>query len=133
MRFRWRVRVDHPRRGHRIWRGEVPGLSDEPGAWPWGCVAWRAYVRCLPSVIVAGVTFLVLAVVLANAPDRAEGPFARPLVWVVPGLVAFALSVLLVLCVALFNRPRLLVARDLRQEPGAAAELLARRRQRRCP
>lgn len=115
----------------RIWRGEVPGLGDEPAAWPWGSIAWRAYVRCLPSVVVGGVAFLVLAGVLAIAPERPDGPFARPMIWIVPALAALALSVLVVLCVAVFNRPKCLVSRGLRQEPGAAAELLARRRRRR--
>lgn len=115
----------------RIRRGETPRLSDEPTGWPWGSIAWHACVRCLPSILVAGITVLVVTAVGASFPERADGPFARPVAVAVPLLATLALSFLLVLCVALFNRPRFLVSRDLRQEPGAAAELLARRERRR--
>jgi hypothetical protein len=112
----------------RIWRREVPSIRDVPAVWPWGAIAWRAYVRCLPSMVVAAVTFLAVFAVLASVPERADGPFARPVAVVVPALTALALSLLVILCVAMFNRPKVLVSRDLRREPGAVAELLARRR-----
>ena len=115
----------------RIWRGEVPRLRDEPGGWPWGQIAWRAYVRCVPSLLLPGTTILVVLPVLESVPERADGSFDRPVLVVVPVLAAFALSVLVVLCVAVFNRPKFLVARELRHEPGAATEILARRRRRR--
>ena len=115
--------------GVRIWRGHGPALRDEPAAWPWGGVAWRAYVRCLRSMVVVGIAFLVVLAVLATVPEGPDDPSARPLVWT--GLAALALSVLVMLCVAFFNRPKCLVSRGLRQEPGAATELLARRRRRR--
>lgn len=112
----------------RLRRGEIPPLRPVPAVWPWSAIAWRAYVRCLPSMVVAGALMLAVFAVVVSVPERSDGH--RPAVVVVPVLVVLALGILAVLLVAAFNRPRFLVPRDLRQEQGAITELLARRRRR---
>lgn len=82
----------------------------------------------MPALLVSGITFLACFAVFESVPERPEGPSERPLVVIVPALGALALSFLLTLSVALFNRPRFLVSRDLRGEPGVIGELLVRRR-----
>ena len=115
----------------RVWRGDMDRMSPVPPGWPWSPIAWRAVIRSGPAAILGGITMVVGLPVLLIAPERAEGGFARPLVVVVPFLVLFALSVLLMLSVALFNRPAFLVAPHLREAPGVFAERAAQRQKRR--
>jgi hypothetical protein len=91
------------------WRGEgQPDLYQAPDWWPFDLPLWRALVRSGPigaveAPLLGGVYLAsgVLDVVLS---------------------VFVALSLVLTLVVALFNRPRFLVAPGLRELPGLIGE-----------
>lgn len=115
----------------RIWRGDVDRSSAVPVTWPWGGISWRAVIRAGPAALIGGLTLIVGFPALLIAPEKANGAFARPLIVVLPVLGLFTLSLVAVLCVALLNRPRFLVAPHLRGAPGALAERAARGNERR--
>lgn len=115
----------------RIWRGDVDRSSAVPVTWPWGGISWRAVIRAGPAALIGGLTLIVGFPVLLIAQEEAHGTFSRPLVVVLPFLGLFVLGLVAVVCVALFNRPRFLVAPHLRGAPGALAECAARGNERR--
>ena len=114
----------------RIWRGDLDRYQ-VPTTWLWDPIIWRALIRAGPAALPGAITMIVGLPVLLSVPEQPQGGFARPLVVAIPFLVLFVLSVLLMVCVALFNRPRFIVAPHLRQAPGALAEYAARRHRRR--
>lgn len=110
----------------RIWRGDVDRTANVPATWPWGGISWRAVIRAGPACLIGGLTMIVGVPVLLIAPEEANGTFARPLIVVLPFLGLFGLGLVAMAGVALFNRPRFLVAPHLRQAPGALAEWAGR-------
>lgn len=112
----------------KIRLGGAPPFDEVSAAFPWSPVAWRAYVRCLPATVCTGGVMVLTFMVTIIFPKPADGHHPLAVIAVVGPL---GLSGLAVLSVVLFNRPRFLVARDLRDKPGVVAELLQRRRPRR--
>lgn len=108
--------------GH--WTGEEPLWEggDAPPTWIWGDALWRGWSRsCL--AFFAGLALCVVGTPLffvldAGRPRTVVGFVA------VGGLVG---GMLLVATISLLNRPKTLVPRRLRGEPGALVELLRRR------
>lgn len=101
-----------------IWRNERGHDPDRPPAmWGFGIVLWRATVRLVPLSVPA--CLVGVAVVLTGAGgDESPSPVSL--------IAGFASLVLLALIfsVALFNRPKSIVAPHLRHQPGALAEWL---------
>jgi len=116
----------------KVWRGQAGAAFDRVQPW-WfyGEIAWRGWVRAIPS---GSVTFLVMLVslwvsFLAGGFKDGAGGAARPifLVLVIMGIFLLTLAVL----VFLLNWPKAAVAPHLRSQPGALQEWAARRRARR--
>lgn len=101
-----------------FWRGELGVWDHEPAWWPWGEVAFRAWVRVMPIGVA---TLAVLdAVHLATGLGVYEGGGA---VYWAGAALALSLLVLFLLAttVAFYNRPSWLVPPHLRDEPGIVA------------
>ena len=106
-----------PREFWSEWRGRA--LTDPyraPDWWPFDLLWWRALVRSGPAGTIDGP--LVAAGYLVSGLDRWAAQQAVVVVLAVLTTIALALTVV----VALYNRPRFLVAPHLRAFPGALAE-----------
>ena len=112
----------------RLWRDEAPGLKHMPEGWPWGPPGWRAFVRAVPSATIFGIGTIITIPILIAAPEQSGGTFTRSLGVILPFVVVFVLGVLAMLGTALFNWPKALVPPHLRDQQGAASELLRARR-----
>jgi len=116
----------------RLWRDELPRWPEKPPAWwLWGGPLYRGWVRAHAAAVLGCVMFLLVAGVLALTPEQPDGPFVRPAWVVVPCLAALGSCLLVMLCILLFNRPKVLVAPRLRHQQGVVGEWLAAWRRRR--
>jgi hypothetical protein len=106
----------------RMWRNEWNTWDPDRVAswWPYGGALWRAVLRFSPAGGAAGVLTGLSAFLLSFESD---GLYGGGLV-----LAILALGVFFVVCasIALFNRPKRLVAPHLRDQPGAIGEWLGR-------
>lgn len=110
----------------RMWHDERVGRS-VPYWWAYGEVAWRGYIRAMPSIAAVGGPGLVVAAwcfVLGTSLDGhniVENSAVRE--WLHIGAVAGAacaiVGVVIGAIVFLFNKPRSVVAPYLRKDPGA--------------
>jgi hypothetical protein len=101
-----------------MWRGPVRLFAEPFPWWVWGAPLWRAYVRGMVAVGTTFVVDLLAVMVLIWAPDADAVLVAAVSVLV----LSLAVGFLLMLTVALFNRPRAVVPPYLRDQPGALAE-----------
>jgi hypothetical protein len=100
------------------WRGRrVTDPHRAPDWWPFSILWWRALVRSGRAGTIEGP--LLAAGYVVSGFDSSSGQQAVEVV--VAGLVVLAL--LITMAIALFNRPKLLVAPYLRELPGAIEEL----------
>lgn len=102
----------------RWWRNERCLHTDTPPpSWPWSLAFWHALVRIWMPI---GITFLIAIPPAVITEFVVEGP-----VWVACNLVLVVGGVMLIVVtpwVALFNRPRLVIAPHHRALPGWLAE-----------
>jgi hypothetical protein len=102
----------------RIWRHETAMLDRPPAWWAWSERGWDAVTRCLPvSPFVLPALSLAILVSMVVPQHRSAG-FAVPWWFAVPTFVVFGLSAMLLICIALFNRPKAFVAPHLRSQRG---------------
>lgn len=109
--FGWRLT-------RQVWRGEHPYLHrrEAPGWWILGAIAWRGFQRGLLVVPVVYTALVLAAISGGLIPSHAS------LKWVPTALgVLFFLGLGVIVALALFGRPRTLIAPALRgrPEPGA--------------
>jgi len=99
------------------WRGKsATDPYRAPDWWPFDLVWWRALVRSGPAGTIEGP--LVAAGYVVSGFDSSS---AQQVVEVIVAVLA-AVALLLTAAVALYNRPKLLVAPHLRKLPGAVDE-----------
>jgi hypothetical protein len=102
----------------RIWRRGLPYGGRVPPAWGWGKGSWLAYMRTVPlwaTICWLAAIGFVYAFVLDPLLHTQTGLVVK-FVFVWLGLLC--LVVLLIASIALFNRPRALVAPSMRQHKG---------------
>jgi hypothetical protein len=106
------------------WRNER-GLHVETPApnWPWSPAAWRVLVRTWPALALTWCFMVPTAIIGTLSPDHGVA-------FVLVGVFGVAPLLALMFCcitVALFNRPRFLVAQHVRDQPGLVQEWRGRR------
>ena len=111
----------------RIWRHETKFYDRVPSWWVWGEAAWRAWTRLLPIGTVGFVGCIAIWVVAEHLPRADWHGFVLPPWFVVPALIAYSTLAVLGITIVLFNWPKALVARRLRDDPGALQEWLGGR------
>lgn len=101
-----------------LWGGVYPPGTEPQSWWPWGERTWAAWVRSMPVSIVSFAGDLVILVVGATVHEHQWAGFARPWWYVLPALTFIGIQILLVLSIALFNRPKKLVPPYRRSDRG---------------
>lgn len=99
------------------------GLEAPPVYWVWGPPAWRAFCWMLPLFTVSGVCMVVGFGLSLSVPERTELWFPLAAAWLAFAALAFVVGVTV--------RPKFLVPRQLREQPGYFRDLLDERERRR--
>jgi hypothetical protein len=100
----------------RLWRNQGSCFDTAPPVWPWGPAAWPAFRRSIVAqvIFVLPMVMAILAVGLDIGRDECRAAVKATAVPICAVIVA----------IAFFNRPKLLVPPHLRTEPGFFKDLL---------
>lgn len=107
----------------RFWRNELRFYDSPPRWWLWGDAGWRACARASPCAPV-GLWFLLATGAGFGLADVVDSTSATDVLtdMATGAFILAMLTVVVGLSVALFNRPRLVVAPHQRAERGALVE-----------